>query len=200
MTAAPLPRNQSRAETQEEDAMRPAGRLLYATLLIVPATHAFVSRDFAQSTFHGDVARTGVYPAAGPAVFGGVKWTFKSSGPIVASPVVADGVVYIASLGGHLHAIDEETGVEKWNFKSRMPIASTPAIANGTVYFVSSAGSLAALDASNGQPKWVLPTEYERKFEAKNLHGYPSAAQTIPDAWDLFTSSPAIAAGKVFFG
>src|SRR5947207_5394519 len=46
----------------------------------------------------------------------------------------------------------------------------------------------------------VLPTEYERKFEARNLHGYPSAAQTIPDAWDIFTSSPAVANGKVFFG
>ena len=29
---------------------------------------------------------------------------------------------------------------------------------------------------------------------------YPSAAQIIPDAWDLFTSSPAVANGKVYFG
>src|SRR5262249_13603191 len=36
--------------------------------------------------------------------------------------------------------------------------------------------------------------------EAKNLHGYPSTAQTIPDAWDIYTSSPAVANGKVFFG
>jgi len=61
-------------------------------------------------------------------------------------------------------------------------------------------GALGAIDAATGQPKWVLPTEYDRKFEAKNLHGLPSAAQTIPDAWDLFTSSPAVANGKVFFG
>jgi outer membrane protein assembly factor BamB len=65
---------------------------------------------------------------------------------------------------------------------------------------VSSAGSLAAVDLATGQPKWVVATEYERKFEAKNLHGYPSAAQTIPDAWDIFTSSPAVVAGKVYFG
>ena len=69
-----------------------------------------------------------------------------------------------------------------------------------TIYFVSSAGSLAALDADTGKPKWVFATEYERKFEAKNLHGYPSSAQTIPDAWDLFISSPAVARGKVYFG
>ena len=105
-----------------------------------------------------------------------------------------------AASSGHLHAIDQQTGKEKWNFKSRMPIASSPAVADGTVYFVSSTGSLAAIDASTGQPRWVFAAEYERKFEAKNLHGYPSAAQTIPDAWDVFTSSPAVVDGMVYFG
>jgi outer membrane protein assembly factor BamB len=129
-----------------------------------------------------------------------VKWAFKAGGPIVTSPTILDGVVYIAALDGHLYAIDQETGKEKWNFKSRMPIASTPAVLGNTLYFVSSAGSLAALDIKTGQPRWVYAIEYERKFEAKNLHGYPSAAQTIPDAWDLFTSSPTVANGKVYFG
>jgi len=154
----------------------------------------------AQSTFHGNVARTGVFPGPGVSKLGGVKWSFTASGPIVASPAVAGGVVYIASLGGTLYAIDQESGKEKWNFKSRMPIASSPAVDGKTVYFVSSLGALAALDAETGKPKWVFTAEYERKFEAKNLHGYPSAAQTIPDAWDLFISSPAVAQGKVFFG
>ncbi|HEY7098099.1 MAG TPA: PQQ-binding-like beta-propeller repeat protein [Terriglobales bacterium] len=154
----------------------------------------------AQSMFHGNLAHTGVYDSAGPKQLGGVKWKFKAGGPIVTSPTLADGVVYIGAMDGHLYAIDEETGKEKWNFKSRMPIASSAAIANGTLYFASSAGSLAAIDVATGKPKWTLPTEYERKFEAKNLHGYPSAAQTIPDAWDIFTSSPAVANGKVYFG
>ena len=154
----------------------------------------------AQSMFHGNLAHTGVYDSAGPKQLGGVKWKFKAGGPIVTSPTLADGVVYIGAMDGHLYAIDEETGKEKWNFKSRMPIASSAAIANGTLYFASSAGSLAAIDIATGKPKWTLPTEYERKFEAKNLHGYPSAAQTIPDAWDIFTSSPAVANGKVYFG
>ena len=153
-----------------------------------------------QTTFHGNNARTGVYLSPGPKQFTGVKWMFKTAGPIVTSPAIADGVVYIASLSGHMYAIDQETGKEKWNFKSRMPIASSPAIADGALYFVSSAGSLVSLDLKTGQPKWVFATEYERKFEAKNLHGYPSAAQTIPDAWDIWTSSPAVVSGKVYFG
>jgi outer membrane protein assembly factor BamB len=154
----------------------------------------------AQNMFHGNVARTGVYQSAGPTQFHGIKWTFKAAGPIVTSPVIADGVVYIGSFSGHLYAIEQQTGREKWNFKSRMPVASSPAVVDGTVYFVSSTGSLAALDASTGQPRWVFVADFEKKFEAKNLHGYPSAAQTIPDAWDVFTSSPAVANGKVYFG
>jgi outer membrane protein assembly factor BamB len=129
-----------------------------------------------------------------------VKWTFRTAGPIVTTPAIDAGVVYVGSLSSHLHAVDQTTGAEKWNFKSRLPIASSPAVADGMVYFVSSAGSLAALDAATGQPCWVFATEYERRFEARNLHGYPSAAQTIPDAWDVFTSSPAVVNGRVFFG
>ena len=153
-----------------------------------------------QSMFHGNPAHTGVYDSPGPTQFHNVKWTFQTGGPIVASPAIADGVVYISSMDAHLYAIDQETGKEKWNFKSSMAMASSPAVSAGMVYFVSSAGSLAALDAATGKPKWVLPMEYERKFEAKNLHGYPSAAQTMPDAWDMFTSSPTVANGKVFAG
>ena len=170
-------------------------RTALLTLLAVPATCAL-----AQATFHGNVARTGVFDSPGPAQAPGVAWSFAAKGPIVTSPAVADGVVYIASLDGYLYAIDQETGKEKWKFKSRLPIASSPAVSGGTLYFVSSAGALAAIDVATGSPKWVFATEFERKFEAKNLHGYPSAVQTIPDAWDLFTSSPAVADGKVYFG
>ncbi len=171
--------------------------ILFSLLLLLAA---LASPALAQTTFHGNNARTGVYSAAGPASLGGVKWAFKTGGPIVTSPALEGGVVYFGSLDAHLYAVDQETGKEKWKFRSRLPIASSPAVADGVVYFVSSTGALAALDAATGAPKWVFAAEYERKFEAKNLHGYPSPAQTIPDAWDLFLSSPAVADGKVFYG
>ncbi len=154
----------------------------------------------AQETFHGNVARTGVYAGNAPAKLTGVKWSFNTGGPIVGSPAIEDGIVYIASLGTYLYAIDQQTGQEKWKTKSRMPIASSPAVADGRVYYVSSTGALAALDAATGQLAWVFAGEYERKFEAKGLHGYPNSAQVIPDAWDVFTSSPAVALGNVYFG
>jgi hypothetical protein len=153
----------------------------------------------AQNTFHGNVARTGVFQGSAPAKAPAIQWSFKTGGPIVGSAAVANGVVYIASLSSYLYAVDQQSGEKKWEFKSRMPIASSPTIADGLVYFVSSTGALAAIDAATGQPAWVFPGEFEKKFEAKGLHGYPNAGQVIPDAWDFYTSSPAVANGKVYF-
>jgi outer membrane protein assembly factor BamB len=178
----------------------PVFRLLRFLLLFFFCAQFYLPSAASQTMFHGNPAHTGVYDSPGPSQFGGVKWMFHTGGAIVASPAIADGVVYIASLDGYLYAVDQETGKEKWKYKSQMPIASSAAVSGGMVYFVSSVGALAALDAATGTVKWVLPTEYERKFEAKNLHGYPPAAQTMPDAWDMFLSSPTVFNGKVFFG
>jgi outer membrane protein assembly factor BamB len=161
---------------------------------------SFAMPALAQNTFHGNVARTGVYPGSAPAKAAGIQWSFNTGGPIVGSAAIADGVVYVASLSAYLYALDQQSGAKKWEFKSRMPIASSPAVADGLVYFVSSTGALAAIDAKTGQPAWVFPGEFEKKFEAKGLHGYPNAGQVIPDAWDFYTSSPAVANGKVYFG
>ncbi len=61
--------------------------------ILLPLLIAAVPGAMAQSTFHGNVARTGVYDSPGPKQFNGVKWTFKTRGPIVSSPAVAGGVV-----------------------------------------------------------------------------------------------------------
>lgn len=171
-------------------------RLSTGTLLIASVATSFA----AASTFHGNVERTGVYTSSAPQTVPATRWSFATGGPIVGSPVIDMGVVYITSLSGKLFAIDAATGKEKWQFKSRLPIASTPAVARGKVYVVSSSSALAALDAANGATLWVFATEFERRFEARNLHGYPSSSQTIPDAWDVFISSPAVVGERVFFG
>lgn len=168
--------------------------------LLTLAALAAASPALGQATFHGNNAHTGAYDSAPPAQVEAARWTFATGGPVVSSPVVADGAVYVSSLSGFLYAVDAATGKERWRFKSRTPIASTPAIADGTLYFVSSSGSLAALDAATGAVRWVTAIEYERKFQARGLHGYGPAGQTIPDAWDIWTSAPTVARGKVYFG
>jgi outer membrane protein assembly factor BamB len=155
----------------------------------------------AQTTFHGNAARTGVYTSSGPKQLGGVKWAFKTDGAIIASPAVADGVVFIGSLDTNLYAVDQETGTQKWKFKTEGPIASSVAVVDGTVYFSGNDGVFYALAAETGAVKWRFSTERgERRFEARGLHGTRPRAQTVPDPFDIFTSSPAVFGNRVYFG
>lgn len=161
-----------------------------------------VQGGMAQTTFHGNIARTGVYESSGPEQLSGVKWSFKTDGPVVGSPVVADGVVFFGSTDGNLYAVDEETGKQRWKFKTAASrqVTSTPAVANGVVYFGGFDGIFYALAADTGAVRWTFLTEYERRFEGKRLHGYPPGSQTIPDSWDIYTSSPAVFRNRVYFG
>jgi outer membrane protein assembly factor BamB len=160
-----------------------------------------VATAIGQATFRGNIAHTGSHDSPGPSQFNGVKWSFKTEGPILGSPAIANGVVFVGSLDNNLYAVDQLTGTQKWKFKTDGPISSSPAVADGLVYFSSHDGVLYAVAAESGVLKWVFASEGgERRFEAKGLHGASPASQTIPDPYDLFTSSPAVFSGRVYFG
>src|ERR1044071_3386194 len=108
----------------------------------------------AQNTFHGNMARTGVYESSGPKQLGGVKWAFKTDGAVLSSPAIADGVVYFGSVDGCLYAVEQETGKQKWKFKTQRQVTSSPAVANGVVYFTGFDSALDALATDPGAAKW----------------------------------------------
>src|SRR5712692_1325069 len=171
-------------------------RMLLVVLLASPR-HAT-----AQSTFHANIAHTGVYESPGPVQMNGMKWVFKTEGPIVGSPAVANGIVFIGSTDGSLYGVDEDTGQQRWKFRTvaSRQVTASPAVVNGVVYFGGFDGVFYAVSADSGTLKWMFQTEYERRFEGRRLHGYPPASQTIADSWDLYTSSPAVFNGRVYFG
>src|SRR6476646_6765717 len=71
---------------------------------------ALVQTRVAQTTFHGNVARTGVYESPELRNLKGPKWTFKTGGAIFSSPAIAAGIVYVGSSDGFLYAVDQQTG------------------------------------------------------------------------------------------
>src|SRR3954463_5886958 len=170
-------------------------KLVMLVLLVIVGPVAI-----AQTTFHGNNARTGVYQAVGPKVLKGVKWQFKTQGAIVSSPAIANGLVYIGSSDGTLYAVDQASGQQKWKAQTRGPVASSPAVADGMVFFLSFDGGLYCVDANTGARKWRYATGFEKRFEAKSLHGTAPSEQTVPDPHDVFLSSPAVANGYVYFG
>ena len=150
--------------------------------------------------FRGNPEHTGVYGAAGVPQFTGVKWQFHTQGQILSSPAIAGDKLYFGSSDHSLYALDLATGALKWKFKSAGRITSSPALSAGVVYFGSFDGNFYALDAATGQLKWKFQTGGERRFAAKHLHGAEPAADTMPDPFDFYLSSPVVWNGGVYFG
>lgn len=83
---------------------------------------------------------------------------------IPASPVITDGVVYLAARGAGVYALDAETGDQLWRFPNEgiVTVLAAPAVADGVVYVNADDTKLYALDAETGELQWeVAPGEWE---------------------------------------
>ena len=88
---------------------------------------------------------------------------------IETTPLVADGIVYVATPYNRLIALNSATGGVVWNYQVNMSefpskpwwssayIISSVLYNNGTVYMMASDTSLYALEAITGQVKFVIP-------------------------------------------
>jgi outer membrane protein assembly factor BamB len=154
----------------------------------------------AQEMFRGNLLHTGVYQATPIAQAPHVKWKLETGGRILSSPAISGGTAFVGSADGNLYAVEVETGALRWKFPTEGLVVSSPAVAAGVVYFGSYDGRFRAVDAATGKLRWEFKTEGERRFAAKHLHGLLPPDQTMPDFWDFWLSSPAVDAGRVYFG
>lgn len=126
------------------------------------------------------------WPEGGPALL----WSRFDLPLSHATPVVVDGVIYLASKGrgeASLIAIALADGKEIWRSNVESGNAS-PAVVDGRI-FIQGRGHLTAVDASTGEQIWseqpiaLLPkTDWENRT-----------------AYDNFAGSPVAALGKVFW-
>ena len=73
-------------------------------------------------------------------------------------PIVADRKVFIGTMRGILHAIDNATGEEIWAFKTLGAILHTCAVAGDKVFFGNAEGKVYAVDVTGGQIIWSVQT------------------------------------------
>jgi outer membrane protein assembly factor BamB len=154
----------------------------------------------ASASFRADERHSGSYPGTGVPVLHGVKWKFKTQGPVISTPAIADGLAYFGSNDHYLYAVDATSGIERWKFKTGSRVDSSPAVYAGRVYFSSYDGNVYALDARSGELRWKFAFEGEHRFTAKHLHGTQPADEAMPDPFDFFLSSPTIARNTVYVG
>ena len=88
-----------------------------------------------------------------------VKWTYTMGAYSVSSPAIVNGVVYVGSNDGYVHAFNASTGAKLWKYKTGSYINySSPAVANGIVYIGSWDDNVYALNASTGAKIWSFKT------------------------------------------
>ena len=114
-----------------------------------------------------------------------IAWTFQTSGPVVASPAISGGMIYIGSLDSTFYAIDANTGQERWRFQSGNEISSTAALFNGHCYFES--GNVLYAINLKGKLKWKYTL-------------YSGEVNNKLDPWDFQHSSPVIHDGVIYIG
>jgi outer membrane protein assembly factor BamB len=131
--------------------------------------------DYPWAMFHYDSGRSGATPASGP-TSASLMWGYTTGSVVYASPVIADGFVFVPSYDGRLYALDEYTGSLIWSFGTGSNIVATPAVGNGIVYLASKDFTVYALDENTGSMLWRVS----------------NVAPVV--------SSPVLADGKLFYG
>ena len=175
-------------------------RLLLSTILcMIPFTGCSQKTDQAVM-FRGNKQHTGIYTTQGVEQFSAVKWTFKTGGKIISSPVISQKTAYFGSSDFFLYAVDITTGQQKWKFDTDGVVTSSPAVCEGLVLFGSFDGLFYAVDAKSGKEKWKFETGGEQLFGAIGLWGLTPKDKMLSDPWDLFISSTVVDGSIVYFG
>lgn len=92
-------------------------------------------------------------------------WQFKTGGPLQASPVVANGILYIGSADGKLYALNAKEWGINWVFDAKSAIRYSVVVWGGRVYFNTRDNMIYALDAKTGEKLW--------EFKAKSWMDAP---------------------------
>ena len=86
-------------------------------------------------------------------------WKFKTGGPLHASPVIANGTLYIGSTDGKLYALDAKQWGIKWVFDAGDAIRYSATVLGNQVYFSARNDKVYALDANTGEKLWEFKTK-----------------------------------------
>ncbi len=172
------------------------------TILRVFALCLFAFGAFAADAtmFRADPAHSGVYHSNAAPGLSTVKWKFSTGQKVFSSPAVAGGTVYFGSSDHNLYAVNAADGSLRWKFQTKGGVNSSPAVDGGLVYFGSVDGNFYAVETESGKLKWQFQTAGERRFTAPGIHGAMPRTEMMPDPFDVFLSSPAVAGGLVYFG
>ena len=149
-----------------------------------------------------------------------VLWTYSAGESVESSAAIENGVAYVGSMSGELHAIGLRDGKARWKYRAVSADTgigeSSPAVAGGLVYIGDLAGVVHAVNASTGKAAWTFKTQGEIKSSpvvsgntlligSYDGHLYGLDAKSGKARWKVRTdnyvhATPTVANGIAYFG
>jgi glucose dehydrogenase len=143
------------------------------------------------------------------------RWVYRSGveSTFQASPIVADGVMYLSLPFNHVVALDARTGNELWRYEHQRrtkkmccgPANRGVAVAYGKVYVGTVDARLIALDAKSGRVVWDVPLAEEIGGQTERTEQLakddPLRAQRVTGSTGVGANmAPLVYKGKVIIG
>ncbi len=89
------------------------------------------------------------------ASFGDGRWIAAPTGArVLASPLVADGLMVVVDLEGEMRALRADDGGLAWRTSLAAPVQGTPAVVRGRIFVPTLGNRVVALRLADGMPVW----------------------------------------------
>lgn len=142
-----------------------------ARFLPAPASNLTqVASPYAWLTGGGGPLRDGTALTSRP-IGQTVVWDADLNSFPAGAPVIADGVVFIGSTDGLIHALSLLDGTELWTSDLQARISSTASYAGGFVFVGLLDGHIVALDATTGDTAWRFKADQAIRSSAAIVDG-----------------------------
>lgn len=134
----------------------------------------------------GEIAAAIVAPdvPGGPAP----AWQISLGAAVWASPVIRDGIVYVATVDGAIHARRASDGAEAWTWSGSTPIYGTSLVTSDAVLVIDESSSIVCLERASGALLWRT-----------RLYDGDSSPSANP-SYNHRTATPVLANGTLYAG
>lgn len=106
-------------------------------------------------------------------------WTRNLGAKIWASPVAADGSLYVGSIDGKFHALRTSDGSERWTWTGPLPLHGGALVSDDRVCFVDEACDLVCLARADGALRWRVKL-HDEEFNGARAEQNPTFNHRTP--------------------